>query len=74
MGIPFGTEMPTAVFVPSSIPNFPGACSLKAQAPKMPMIRVNPEHAFQRNRGMLLGETVLSKGGFYPDLAKVSKA
>ena len=52
MGIPFGTKMPTAVYVPTSIPNFPGACSRKTHAPKMPMIRVNRGHAFRRNRGM----------------------
>jgi hypothetical protein len=40
------------VYVPTSIPNCPGACPRKTHAPKMPMIRVNRGHASRRNRGM----------------------
>src|SRR5262245_22185378 len=67
MGIPFGTEMPTAVCVPTSIPDFYSACSRKAQAPTMPMIRVNPSHAYPRNRGVFAEIACIEVGHFYPN-------
>src|SRR3954466_10000456 len=72
-GVPFGTEMPTAVFVPTSIPNFHGAFSLKAQAPNLPIICANPGSASWRTRGMLTKIPCIEVEHFYPKLGQMGK-
>src|SRR5215813_12013941 len=53
-----------AVCVPVSIPNFPGACSRKAQAPIMPVIRGYPRQAFRRKGGMFTEMARIEVGYF----------
>src|SRR5262249_49737527 len=73
MGIPFGAEMSPAVCVPTSIPDFYGAFSLKARAPQHSYNPVNAGSASWRNRGMLTKITRIEVGHCYLNSEKTGK-
>ncbi len=66
--------MPTAVFVPSSIPNFPGAFPVKAMPPQNSNDLGKYREYLTAKPWHVHGYTSPLKGGFYPKLGKVGKA